>query len=57
MTQLLILLDTILKRDRHKYKEWGWKKNDKNLDIRPGSEYHSGVMNEINFLVFQKKLH
>ena len=57
MTQLLILLDTILKRDRHKYKEWGWKKNDKNLDIRPGSEYHSGVMNDINFLVFQKKLH
>ena len=34
-------------RDRHKYTEWGWKKNDMNLcldifsfvvDIRPGSE-------------------
>ena len=39
-----------LKRDRHKYTEWGWKKNHMNLyldkfsfivDIRPGSEYPS----------------
>ena len=36
-----------LKRDRHKYTEWGWKKNHMNLcldkfsfivDIRPGFE-------------------
>ena len=48
-----------LKRGRHKYKEWSWKKNDMDLylvlfsfiiDIRPGS------INEINILVFQKKL-
>ena len=41
-------------RDRHKYTEWGWKKNDMNLyldifsfiaDIRPGSKY------PLNFLV------
>ena len=56
-----VLIDFIghyLKRDRHKYTEWGWKKNDINLyldifsfmvDIRPGSEYPSDE--EINFLV------
>ena len=47
-----------LKRDRHKYVEWGWKKNDMNLylnifsfivDIRPGSEYP--LMNEVNIFI------
>ena len=47
-----------LKRDRHKYVEWGWKKNDMNLylntfsfivDIRPGSEYP--LMNEVSIFI------
>ena len=41
-----------LKRDRHKYKERGWKKNHMNLDIRPGAEYHP---DERNKLLFFKK--
>ena len=45
-----------LKRDRHKYKKWGWKKNYKNLylvifsfmvDIRVGSEYLSDERNKL----------
>ena len=36
-----------LKRDRHKYKEWGWKKNEMNLDIWPGTEYHSDERNKL----------
>ena len=51
MTHLLI--GHYLKRDRHKYKEWVWNKNDMNLDIRPGPENHS---DERNYLFsFSKK--
>ena len=50
---LIIFIGHYLKRGWHKYKEWGWKKNGVNLDIRPGSEYHSDERNKI---VFQKKL-
>ena len=42
-----------LKRDTHKYKEWGWKKNDMNLDIWPGSEYHYDERNKL--FSFSKK--
>ena len=44
-----------LKRDRHKYKERGWKKNHMNLDIRPGAEYHADERNKLLF--FKKNLH
>ena len=41
-----------LKRDRHKYKEWGWKKN---LDIRPGPEYHPDPDERNKLVSFSKK--
>ena len=50
---LIDFIGHYLKRDRHKYKEWGWKKNDMNLDIRPGSEYHSDERNKL--FSFSKK--
>ena len=42
---------TLFKK-RH-FKEWGWKKNDMNLDIQPGSEYHSDERNKL--FSFSKK--
>ena len=50
---LINFIGHYLKRDRHKYKEWGWKKNDMNLNIRPGSEYHSDERNKL--FSFSKK--
>ena len=62
MTHLIILLDTI-KKDRHKFKEWGSKKNDMNLYFESSRisttelfvKIVNGTneMNEINFLVFK----
>ena len=62
MTHLIILLETIQK-DRHKFKEWGSKKNDMNLYFESSRisttelfvKIVNGTneMNEINFLVFK----
>ena len=50
---LIDFIGHYLKRDRHKYKKWGWKKNGMNLDIRAGSEYYSDEWNKL--FSFSKK--
>ena len=52
---LIDFIGHYLKRDRHKYKEWGWKKNDMNLDIRPGPEYHPDPDERNKLVSFSKK--
>ena len=53
---LIDFIGHYLKRDRHKYTEWGWKKNNMNLyldifsftaDIWPGSDYPSDEWNKL----------
>ena len=57
---LIDFIGHYLKRSRHKYTEWGWKKNDMNLysdifsfivDIWPGSEYPSDVRNKFIIII------
>ena len=50
---LIDFIGHYLKRARHKYKGWGYKKNNMNLDIRPGSEYQSDEQNKV--LSFSKQ--